>query len=127
MENLKGFIILMKKVIMGINTEVFKIIDNEKECLRINVTGTLSGVEAAALRTAVEQGLKSEFDTIYIDFKKLTDSGLPAVNEVIHAHYTLAEAAKKLVLVYIKGGAIEKWVETTGLDKFVATAILFPD
>ena len=75
----------------------------------VGVAGGVLGVEAAALRTAVEQGLKSEFDTIYIDFKKLTDSGLPAVNEVIHAHYTLAEAAKKLVLVYIKGGAIEKW------------------
>jgi anti-anti-sigma regulatory factor len=109
---------------MSINTEVFKIIDQTKECLRINITDSLTGVEAAALRVKVEEALKNEFDTIYIDVKEVKNADLSGINEVIHSHYTLEKSSKKVVLVYIRGSVIEKWVETTGLDKFVSTAII---
>lgn len=109
---------------MSINTEVFKIIDQTKECLRINITESLTGVDTTELRTKVEEALKSEFDTIYIDVKKVKEANLSGINEVIHAHYTLEKSSKKLVLVFVKGSVIEKWIEITGLDKFVSTAIL---
>lgn len=109
---------------MSINTEVFKIVDQAKECLRINITDSLTGLAAGELRAKVEEALKSEFDTIYIDVKKVKDADLSGVNEVIHSHYTLEKSSKQVVLVYVKGSVIEQWVETTGLDKFVSTAIL---
>lgn len=109
---------------MSINTEVFKIIDEAKECLRINITDSLTGAAAAEIRTKVEEALKSDFDTIYIDVKEVKEVDLSGINEIIHSHYTLEKASKKVILVYLKGSVIEKWVETTGLDKFVSTAIL---
>lgn len=109
---------------MSINTEVFKIIDQAKECLRINITDSLTSSAAGELRAKVEEALRSEFDTIYIDVKEVKDADLSGINEVIHSHYTLEKGSKKAVLVYCKGSVIEKWVETTGLDKFVSTAIL---
>lgn len=109
---------------MSINTEVFKIIDQAKDSLRINITGSLTGTETALLRIEVEKALKSDFDTIYVDVKEVKEADLSGINEVIHSHYTLEKAAKKLVFVYAKASVIEKWVETTGLEKFISTAIL---
>ena len=109
---------------MSISTEVFKIIDQAKECLRINITDSLTGAEAATLRASVEGALKSEFDTIYIDVNEVKNADLSGINEVIHSHYTLEKSSKKAVLVYVKGSVMEKWIESTGLDKFVQTAIL---
>jgi anti-anti-sigma regulatory factor len=109
---------------MTITKETFKILDQPKECLRINISDVLDGTTSLDLRKEVEEALKSEFETIYIDAKAVNDADLSGVNEVIHSHYTLEKAGKKLVFVYLKNSIVENWVETSGLDKFVTTAII---
>jgi anti-anti-sigma factor len=109
---------------MSITTGPFKIIDHKKDCFRIKIDGNLTGVEAASLREEVTKCINSDYDLIYIDTKDVNETDLSGINEVIHSHYTLEKESKKLILVYKKNSAVEKWVETTGLDKFVETAIL---
>jgi nucleoside-diphosphate-sugar epimerase len=93
---------------------------NQQSMKNILITGA-SGFIGSFL---VEEALKSEFETIYIDAKAVNDADLSGVNEVIHSHYTLEKAGKKLVFVYLKNSIVENWVETSGLDKFVTTAII---
>lgn len=109
---------------MSIASGPFRILDHEKDCFRIEVTGKLTGEEAAVLRTEVAQSARNGFDVIYIDVRAVTEADLSGINEVINSHYTLDKAAKKLIFLYRKNSPMETWVDTTGLDKFVATAIV---
>ncbi len=102
----------------------FKIMDHEKDCFRIKVSAKLTGEEAALLRDEVAHSARNGFDVIYIDAKEVTEADLAGINEIINSHYTLDKAAKKLIFLYQKDSLVETWVETTGLDKFVATAIV---
>ncbi len=107
-----------------ITSNTFKILDKEKECFRIILSGLFTGAEAGLLREEVEKSIASEFDTVYIDAKDVIETDLSAINEIIHSHYTLTKAFKKLIFLYKKKSVVEKWVETSGLDLFVATAIV---
>lgn len=109
---------------MGILTGSFKIADQPKECYRITITDNLKGPEANELREKVAECAAMGFKTIYIDVKEVSEADLSGINEIINSHYTLQNADKLLILLYRKESAIEKWVETTGLDKFVATAVV---
>lgn len=109
---------------MSIESGPFQIMDHEKESFRIKVTGKLTGEESALLRNEVTQAAQNGFDLIYIDAKEVTEADLSGINEVINSHYTLSKASKKLIFLYQTGSPVEIWVNTTSLDKFVATAIV---
>lgn len=109
---------------MSITSSTFKITDHKKDSFRIDINGSLTGTEALLLRDKVNQCINSDYDNIYIDTKNVTEIDLSGINEVINAHYTLEKVTKKLIFVYKKNSAVETWVETTGLDKFVDTAIV---
>ena len=68
--------------------------------------------------------MQTEFDMIYIDTADTEHADLSGINEIIHTNYTLQSGNKHLVFAYRKNSVVEKWVHTTGLDKFVDTAIL---
>jgi anti-anti-sigma regulatory factor len=112
---------------MNIVSGPFKVADQEKECYKIKITGHFTGNSVTALRDEIDTCVSSDYDTVYIDVKEVTEADLSGINEVINAHYTLEKNSRKLVFVYEKGTSIEDWVETTGLDKFVATAIVPPE
>ena len=112
---------------MNITSGPFKIIDQQKECFRIKIQDLLTSAEAAALREEVSGCIDSAYDIIYIDAKDVNEADLSGINEVINSHYILEKASKKLIFVYKKESVVEKWVETSGLDKFVATAIIPAD
>lgn len=109
---------------MVIQSGPFKIRDHKKDCFRISITGSLTGIAVENLREEISKCVKNDFDIIYLDVKEVTEADLSGINEVIHSHYTLDKVSKKLILLYKKGSPIEKWVETTGFDKFVSTAII---
>jgi anti-anti-sigma factor len=109
---------------MNITTGTFKIADHEKEFFRIKIEGEFTGPAVEALREEVTNCISSEYDTIYIDVKQVTEADLSAANEIINAHSSLEKASKKMVLLYSKNSTLEKWVETTSLDRFVTTAIV---
>lgn len=109
---------------MEIISEPFRILDHEKDCFRIRISGQLTGAETTQLRSEVAQSLRSDFDIIYIDAKELNEIDLSGINEVIHSHYTAEKAAKKIVFLYKKDSPVDTWVQTTALDKFVATAVV---
>lgn len=102
----------------------FKVAGHEKDCFRIKISGHLFADNVAAIRQAVIDLLPTDYDTIYIDVKDVLNADLAGVNEIINSYYTLKNASKTLILLYKKNSEIEKWVETTGLDKFIATAIV---
>jgi anti-anti-sigma factor len=112
---------------MSISSAVFKIKDQDKECFKLEISGTLKSPDAILLREEVTKCLEDKYNIIYIDAKDVNETDLSGINEIIHSHYTLNNANKQLVFVYKKNSSIEKWVETTGLDKFVAIATVPAD
>jgi anti-anti-sigma regulatory factor len=109
---------------MGIESGPFKISDLDGDCFKIKITGSLTGNEVSEIREQITNCIGMDYSIVYIDAKEVTEADLSGINEIIHSHYTLDKSSKKLIFVYKKNTAVEKWVETTGLDKFVETAII---
>ncbi len=109
---------------MNISGEPFKIRDHQKDCYKISLSGELQGNDSVVLRQEIERYVTSDYDVIYLDTRGITGLDLSLVNEVIHSNATLNKADKSLVFLYRQGSAVEKWIETTGLDKFVTTAMV---
>lgn len=109
---------------MSIQSAPFTLAGEHNPCLSISVTGYLKAEEAADLRKEVDLAGSSDFETIYIDIREVAELDLAGVNELIHSSYTLKNASKDLVLLYKQTEHIEKWIQTSGLDKFVKTAIV---
>ena len=109
---------------MKISSGSFKVADYQKDCFRLQVTGPFSGSDVEILRDEIQQCTSLGYDVVYVDLTGVTEIDLSGINEVINAHYTLDKVSKKLILMYKKGSVVEPWVETTGLEKYVATAII---
>lgn len=101
-----------------------KNLQSEANAIRIKVNGNLVHEMTESLRNEVSNCLVKECSTVYIDLKKVGEIELSGINEVIHSHYVLKNADKKMVLIYKKDSNIEKWIENTGIDKFIDTAIV---
>jgi anti-anti-sigma regulatory factor len=109
---------------MILTTGLFKNPGQVKENLCISGFTRLTGAEANHIRSEMAQCLSADVDTVYVNAKEVTDADLSGINEIIHTNYTLQQTGKELVFVYRSNSVIEKWIATTGLDKFVQTAIL---
>lgn len=107
---------------MKIDTSIFKIVDYEKECLRIKLSGQFAAAEAVDLREEVSKAIKSDFDVIYLDALEVSEIDLSGINEVIHSNFITKKADKKFIFLYKKDSSVEKWVQTTSLDKFTTIA-----
>jgi anti-anti-sigma regulatory factor len=108
---------------MNINSHPLMVIDQKEPCYSINSNQFLTASIAEEIRAEIRSCLEQEYPVIYLDAKDVDEVDLSGINEVIHSHYTLLQASKKLIFVYRKNSKVEKWVETTGLDKFIDTAI----
>ena len=91
---------------------------------RINCSTSLTGEVAANIRKQISYCISTGFDTIYLDTKEVINVDLYGINEIINWAYTFSSTSTNFVLVYQRASVLEKWVHTTGLDKFVKTAIL---
>ncbi|HEX4957769.1 MAG TPA: hypothetical protein VFV46_06295 [Lacibacter sp.] len=109
---------------MSIGVFYFKTTDSKQGHLRIGNLQQLTGKEAGAIRNEVMDFANTTFEKIYIDAKDVKDADLSGINELIHSNYQLAGTNKKIVLIYRKESVVEKWVQTTGLDRFMETALL---
>lgn len=109
---------------MIIRTGIFKTANGKKDHYRIGNFTQLTGTEATAIRNEIGSFLMSDLTTVYVDAKDATEADLSGINEIIHTNYTVRKADKKMILIYRRNSVIEKWVETTGLEKFIHTAIL---
>lgn len=104
--------------------DFFKTPNNTKENIRFRNLQNLTSTEAKIIRLEIAELLKTNFETIYLDVRDVTNVDLSGINEVIHSNYVLQHAAKNLVFVYRQNSIVEKWVNTTNLDLFVDTALL---
>ncbi len=109
---------------MSITCSSFVISGHQKPSISIKCTGDLNSVTAADIRKAVGEYIHSGVELIYIDAKAAKDADLPGINEIIHSHYTLSAASIRLIFLYQQGSAVDKWVNTTGINKFLHTAIV---
>jgi len=109
---------------MNFVIDLFKTPGIQKENIRLRKIQQLTGKEAASIREEIGNIMQTEFNMIYIDAEDVVHADLSGINEIIHTHYSLQLASKHLVFVYRKNSVVEKWVQTTGLDKFVDTALL---
>jgi anti-anti-sigma regulatory factor len=75
------------------------------------------------LRAAIQACSKHGYSTIYLDVKEVKEIDLSGVNEIIHAYYSLLQASQQLILEYRKDSTVDKWVRTTGIDRFLSSAI----
>ncbi len=108
---------------MKITTSSIRIAGHHNDCLVISISDTLTGNDTNSLREEVSNSIKTDYEVIYLDAKGVTETDLSGINEVIHSFYTLQNASKKLIFAFKRGSEIEKWVNTTGLHKFIETAI----
>lgn len=109
---------------MSIGVFYFKSTDSKNGHLRIGNLHQLTAKEANSIRNEVMEFANTTFKKIYIDAKDVKEADLSGINEIIHTHYQLAAHNIKMVLIYRKESAVEKWVHTTGLDRFIETALL---
>lgn len=109
---------------MTISSSPAKLHGQKKSLTIIKCTGKLTGAEAAHLRLTIADCAQMHYDTVCIDAKEIIETDLSGINEIIQSHYTLAKSSKNLVFLYKMSSSIEKWVHTTGLDKFIDTAIV---
>jgi anti-anti-sigma regulatory factor len=109
---------------MNIVTDTFRPPDSDYDLFRIRISGSLIGSDSGRLRDILAETAAADFPVIYIDAAGVQEADLSGVNEIINAHYLLAKASKKLIFIYRKNTAVESWVATTGLDKFIETAII---
>ena len=93
-----------------------------KENLCLQLYSRLTGAEASMLRKSIQENLDKGYDKIYIDAREVTEADLSGINEIIHTHFVLQQSNTNLVFAYCKNSIIEKWIETTSLDSFIATA-----
>lgn len=107
-----------------ISSSIFKNLDHPTDSYCISVSGTLTGENLIDLRQEVIKSINLPYNIVYIDTQDVQDTDLSGINELIHSHYQLSNAAKQLILVYKSNSAIEKWAVTTGFDKFIITAIV---
>ncbi|MBS4064238.1 MAG: hypothetical protein KGZ74_06735 [Chitinophagaceae bacterium] len=109
---------------MSIGVFYIKTLDNKQGCFKIGNLCQLTGKEAISIREEIKELLHTDCEKIFLDTKDVKEAELSGINEIIHSHYTLQQTGKQLVLIYRTGSSVEKWVQTTGLDRFVQTAIL---
>ena len=109
---------------MNISSHLFTNIDHQKKCYFINSNQHLNASAAEEIRTEITNCLSQDFPVIYLNATAVEEVDLSGINEIIHSHYTLQKAFKKLIFVYAKNSKVGKWVETVGLDKFIETAIV---
>jgi anti-anti-sigma regulatory factor len=109
---------------MSIIKDVFNMVDQKKEVLRLTIHDSLLAEDAESLRKAIEEGAETEYDSLYIDVRDVKVVDLTGINEIINSSYVLKKVAKSLTLVYKKDSEMGTWVEKTGLDKFMFTALV---
>lgn len=109
---------------MNITNTQFTLVGEPLDCIRLVCENELNGATAADIRTELNRCMKFDFPVFYIDAKDVKQADLSGINEIIHSHYTLAAANRNMVFVYRQNSVVEKWVNTTGLDKFVTIAVI---
>ena len=109
---------------MNIIGHSLRIIDQRNNCFHLKTGLELTASVSCDIRKAIKACAHQAWDGIYLDAKEVIRIDLGGVNEVIHSYYTLKQISKKLVLVYRIDSPVEHWVKTTGLDKFIETAIV---
>jgi anti-anti-sigma factor len=109
---------------MNIIGHSFTLCGHRGTCFLLKNKADLTAAVTDELRASVQACTEQDYPAIYLDTRAVESVDLSGVNEIIHAHYTLRQARKKLVLVYRKNSPVAKWVATTGLDRFIETAIV---
>lgn len=109
---------------MSISSHSFININDQQNCYFIDSNQRLDASISEAIRAEIKNCLNQDFPVIYLNATDVEEIDLSGINEIIHSHYTLQKAFKKLIFVYTKNSKVEKWVETVGLDKFIETAIV---
>jgi hypothetical protein len=115
---------IKKHKIMSIISHSMDIIGQKETCFSIKTNQQLTASVTEKIRAEITNCLNSTYPIVYLNAKEADEIDLSGINEVIHSHYTLLQASKKLVFVYRKDSQVEKWVNSTGLDKFIDTAII---
>lgn len=96
-----------------------KVLDNPQSCLIIKSSSDLTSSNTKKIREAMEFCLSSEYPVIYLDTRLSKEADLAGINEIIHFHYMLSRSGKKLIFAYSLNSSVAKWVEVTGLGRFV--------
>lgn len=109
---------------MSIGVFYLKSASDAKVHIRIGNLEKLTSNEAILIRNEVRDIIETGFTKIYIDAKDVKEATLCGINEIIHTNFWLAGFQKTVVFIYRKNSLVEKWVDTTGLNRFVETAII---
>jgi hypothetical protein len=109
---------------MNLTGSAFKISGIERDCYRIFCNEQITGTEATFIRDEIAGLIKSDFERIYIDAKNVKEINLSGINEIIHSHFITSLSNTKIVFLYRQNSAVEKWVQTTGVNKFIETAMV---
>lgn len=107
-----------------LNLNMSIISNNLSNEFKVELEENLLNEEAQSIRHLIGLCVEHKINKVFIDTKKVENVNLGGINEIIHSHYTLAKHNQNLVLVYKSDSEMNKWVNTTGLNRFVETAIV---
>ncbi len=110
-------------IMSQLDTPVKKINLTTSIC-RISCKNSLTGTEANLIRLEIINLIPDDYQTIFLDTKEVKNADLSGINEIIYTANLLAGTNTEFILIYRKESVVAKWVLTTGLDKFVKTAII---
>lgn len=98
--------------------------DTNTSICRISCKDSLTGIEANLIRTEIINLIPDGYQTVFLDAKEVKHADLSGINEIIYTANLFAETTTEFIFIYRKESVVAKWVLTTGLDKFVKTAII---
>lgn len=107
-----------------IHTASFNSLVSNRKHLLIKITKGFLKKDTLYFRSVIFYAMKSNLSKIFIDLQEVDKIDLGGINEIIHSYYNMMKRNQDLVLIYRNGSEVENWVKTTGLHKYVKTAML---
>lgn len=109
---------------MSINIYYFNTNNKKQGNIRIGNLSKLTSKEAIIIREEVKEFAKTNFKKLYVDASNVQEVDLSGINEIIYTHSLLNDLGKKIIFAYRENSIVQRWVQTTGLDRFVEVAII---
>lgn len=108
---------------MNLSGYAFQLLDHSQPCFCVKSGNTLNKENSSELRAALQKYRTQEYPIIYLDIRAIEEMDLAGANELIHAHYTLQQSSQRLVLLYRRHSAVERWISHTGMNQFMELAV----
>ena len=102
----------------------FQIIDRSKKQFLVSVQKDFTGRGTETIRKMINSLDFNHHDSLYFDTTAVEKIDLAGVNQIIQINEMMRSRKINFILAYKRNSEMEQWVNTTGMDLYLDTAIL---